>query len=215
MPTCGRLVIGLPRARPNAPARSRLAAMWGRLPTCGRLVIGLPQARPNAPARSRLAAMWGTIENLAVTTTKHATWPPVATSTCAWRKPTRIFSSPSVARQGWHPARRLAIAALRVWTKAAKGGAQGAPPIRRRLTTCPTRWAGSEYIFITFGGPQGHDDRLSTCGRLVIGLPQARPNAAARSRLFRHVPQVVSETSVCGSAAMWGSPSYLPPARTQ
>jgi hypothetical protein len=26
-------------------------------------------------------------------------------------------------------------------------------------------------VFIAFGGPQGHDDRLLTCGRLAIGLP--------------------------------------------
>jgi hypothetical protein len=25
-------------------------------------------------------------------------------------------------------------------------------------------------VFIAFGGPQGHDDRLVTCGRLLIGL---------------------------------------------
>ncbi len=26
-------------------------------------------------------------------------------------------------------------------------------------------------VFIIFGGPQGHADRLATCGRLAIGLP--------------------------------------------
>ncbi len=28
-------------------------------------------------------------------------------------------------------------------------------------------------VFIIFGGPQGHADRLATCGRLAIGLPLA------------------------------------------
>jgi hypothetical protein len=28
-------------------------------------------------------------------------------------------------------------------------------------------------VFIIFGGPQGHADRLATCGRLSIGLPAA------------------------------------------
>ncbi len=28
-------------------------------------------------------------------------------------------------------------------------------------------------VFIIFGGPQGHADRLATCGRLAIGLPEA------------------------------------------
>jgi hypothetical protein len=35
-------------------------------------------------------------------------------------------------------------------------------------------------VFITSGGPQGHADRLATCGRLAIGLPLSPENLPAQ-----------------------------------
>jgi hypothetical protein len=37
-------------------------------------------------------------------------------------------------------------------------------------------------VFITFGGPQGHDDRLTTCGRLSIGQLTLTSDTAAACR---------------------------------
>jgi len=44
-------------------------------------------------------------------------------------------------------------------------------------------------VFITFGGPQGHEDSLVTCGRLSIGpLPRSRQTAAVTNRRAGYQP---------------------------
>jgi len=40
-------------------------------------------------------------------------------------------------------------------------------------------------VFIAFGGPQGHDDRMASCGRLAIGLLVARATLEKRLRSLR------------------------------
>ena len=61
-------------------------------------------------------------------------------------------------------------------------GASGGPITNRpQVNNLPHNpW----LVFITFGGPRGHDDRMASFGRLVIGAPLALEHLATPSGIL-------------------------------